>query len=256
MKLSKRLQIYGLIVLLSALTPLPGVESSDVTSPTTEEITVVALGDSITKGARPAKGDKPEVRAEDTFVYLLQQRLQPDYPTIQIINAGVSSNRTDQAVARLQADALTYQPAVVLVMFGTNDSCWDKDATGPRLPLQVYEANLRTIIEQVESQGGIPIIMTPTLLGTKWGYARNRVYIEQGANGPITPYVEACRHLAQEYHIPLVDNFAIWQAMPEGSTDALTTDLTHPNADGHKVLADSIEPVLREALSSKSSPKE
>ncbi len=256
MRLSKLSRMYSLMGLLGVITPLATSGATEAPSPNGPEVTVVALGDSITKGARPAKGTKPEVRVEDTFVYLLQERLKPDYPTIRIVNAGVSSNRTDQAVTRLESDVLTYQPAAVLIMFGTNDSCWDKDKPGPRLPVDDYEANLRTIIERIEEQGGIPVIMTPTKLGTKWGYARNRAYIEQGANGPITPYVEVCRELAEEYQVPLVGNFAIWQAMPEGSTDKLTTDLTHPNADGHQVLADSIEPVLRKALSSKSSPTE
>lgn len=211
-------------------------------------ITVVALGDSITKGARPARGSKPEVRPEDTFCFLLEKQLQQVDSRATVINAGVSSNRTDQAVQRLESDVLKHEPDAVLIMFGTNDSCWDKGADGPRLPLEDYTANLRSIVERVREQGGVPIMMTPIPLGTGWGYARHPQYVKLGPNGPITPYVEACRSVADEYGIPLVDHFAAWQAEPAGAVDERTTDLCHPNAQGHRIIADAIAPVLSEAL--------
>ena len=56
---------------------------------------VVMLGDSITKGVRPG------VKPAETFAARLQLALRADGIAVEIINAGIGGERTDQAISRL-----------------------------------------------------------------------------------------------------------------------------------------------------------
>lgn len=205
---------------------------------------IVALGDSITRGARPAKGAIPAVLAEETFCALLEKSLSAQGRKAQVINVGVPSNRTDQGVIRLQADVLAHRPNIVLIMYGTNDSCYDEGKTGPRLPLETYEKNLTAMIASIRAVGGTPILMTPPPLKDGWGFARNAIYVQKGANGAILPYVEACRRIATAEKVPLIDHFQIWTAQGSLYIKSLLPDGCHPNAAGHRVLAKTILPVV------------
>ena len=224
------------------MTPL--LHSADGAKP----VCIVALGDSITRGARPAKGAIPAVQPEETFCALLEQGLSAQGHKAEVINAGIPSNRTDQGVTRLQADVLKHHPNIVLIMYGTNDSCHDEGKTGPRLSLEMYEKNLRAMIDSIRATGGTPILMTPPPLKDGWGFARNAIYVQKGANGAILPYVEACRRIAAAEKIPLIDNFQIWTAQGSPYIKSLLPDGCHPNAAGHKVLAETILPVVLKQL--------
>ena len=111
----------------------PAVRNQASATTTQKRIRIVALGDSITKGARPAIGKAPAVSVEETFVARVQAALSKDGIDAEVVNAGVSGNRTDQALSRLQKDVLALSPTYVTIMFGTNDSCYDEGKTSPRL---------------------------------------------------------------------------------------------------------------------------
>ena len=225
---------------------VPSLHSAEGAKP----VCIVALGDSITRGARPAKGAIPAVLPEETFCALLEKDLSAQGHKTKVINAGVPSNRTDQGVIRLKADVLEHRPNIVLIMYGTNDSCYDEGKTEPRLPLETYEKNLTAMIASIRAAGGKPILMTPPPLKDGWGFARNTIYVQRGANGAILPYVEACRRIAAAEKIPLIDNFKIWTEQGSPYIKSLLPDGCHPNAAGHKVLAETILPVILKEIPS------
>ena len=69
-------------------------------------------------------------------------------------------------------------------------------------------------------------------------------------NERLEKYVEACRAVAKERKVPLVDHNQHWKD-PEAKGTAIrdwTTDGCHPNPQGHRELADLIEPILKKAL--------
>ncbi len=224
------------------------VSSPAVAASAEKEPSIVALGDSITRGARPAKGSIPAVLPGETFCSILQSTLAAQGRNVRIINAGVPSNRTDQGILRIEADVLRHKPDLVLIMYGTNDSCYDTGKTEPRLPLAEYEKNLTAMISSIRNSGGMPILMTPPPLKDGWGVPRNTVYAKSGSNGPLRSYAEACRRIAAREEIPLVDNFAIWTARGNDFVKPLLPDGCHPNAAGHKILAETILPVVLKHL--------
>ncbi len=60
------------------------------------QVTIVMLGDSITKGVRSG------VNAEQTFAALVEKGLMQKGITTRVINAGIGGERTDQALKRLE----------------------------------------------------------------------------------------------------------------------------------------------------------
>src|SRR5262245_34890782 len=94
---------------------------------------IVCLGDSVTKAVRPG------VTADETFVAVLQKKLQGAGHKAEVLNFGIGSQTTEHGVARL-GDVLAAKPTHVVVMYGLNDSWIDKDKTAPRLTPAEYGA--------------------------------------------------------------------------------------------------------------------
>jgi len=99
---------------------------------------IVCLGDSLTYGVGASKGlDFPSRLAEITG--------------IEVINSGVSGNTTADALARLEADVLEYEPDVVLITLGGNDL---KNRVGEG----TARANLLAIIQGIQETGAMVIL--------------------------------------------------------------------------------------------------
>jgi acyl-CoA thioesterase-1 len=207
-----------------------------------EPVTIVTLGDSITKGVRTG------VKAEETFSYLLQEMLGREGVRTRVINVGIGGERTDQALARL-GKVVALKPQIVIVMYGTNDSWVDKGKKVTRLTQDEYRANLKKLVAELREAKITPILMTEPRLGDKHG--------PNGAgehpNKPLEAFVKICREVARETKTPLVDNFAHWEKQNQAGTDigVWTTDQCHPNLRGHQEIANTMVPVVKKALAGK-----
>ncbi|HEY2253898.1 MAG TPA: GDSL-type esterase/lipase family protein [Planctomycetaceae bacterium] len=202
-------------------------------------VTIVALGDSITKGVR--SGVKPE----ETFAFLVEAGLKQQGIAARVINVGIGGERTDQALVRLDKGVLSHKPRLVTIMYGTNDSYVDKGKDTPRLSAQEFRENLVAIVARLRAAGVTPVLMTEP----RWGpEARNG--LDENPNGVLEKYVAECRSVAKDEKLPLVDHFAHWtKAEAEGTKIAdWTTDQCHPNPAGHRVMADLMLPVLVKAV--------
>jgi acyl-CoA thioesterase-1 len=204
------------------------------------ELTILCLGDSITRGVRPGVG------AEQTFAALLQADLRKAGFHAKVINAGIGGEQTDGARARLARDVLPRKPQVVTVMYGTNDSYSYRGKKSSSLLLADYRANLRHLIADLGKEGIQPLLMTPP----RWGERAPKNGIGEDPNEKLESYVRACREVARETKTPLVDHFALWSRKAQRGFDVgvWTTDQCHPNPEGHRVLGDAIVPVVLDLL--------
>mgnify|MGYP003334816170 FL=1 len=205
-----------------------------------EPLRIVTLGDSITKGVRPG------VKAEDTFAARLEAGLRVVSLEVSVVNVGIGGERTDQALKRLAKDVLARKPAVVTVMYGTNDSYVDPGRDAARLTVEEYRANLARLVDELRAGGVVPVLMTEP----RWGKAAKLNGVGEHPNVRLEKYVEACRAVAAEKRTPLVDHYLHWtQAEAKGvDIGAWTTDQCHPNPEGHRLLAELMLPVIRAAL--------
>lgn len=168
--------------------------------------TVVFLGDSITSGQG--------LPLEATFAHRLGVTLG-----VKIRNGGISGDRTDGGLRRLQEDVLAHRPKLVVLELGVNDA-FGRIATATTL------ANLRAIVRRIRDDGAGVLL----------------VHIDPR---PLAPdaFREGYRAIAREEGTWLVEDFL------GGVAPGLTTDGLHPNEEGHARLAARLEPVLREYLS-------
>lgn len=215
------------------------LETEEKTRAEKRHLTIVTLGDSITKGVRSG------VTNDQTFASLIDRELTGPGLSVRVMNVGIGGERTDQALARLDR-VFRHQPDLVTVMYGTNDSYVDKGKTTSRITVEEYQKNLNRIVSELLGRGIQPVLMTEP----RWSDKANRNGLGESPNVRLEPFVESCRQVAREWRVPLVDHFAEWTAARDNGMDlhAWTTDGCHPNADGHTRLADDMLPVLQRAI--------
>jgi sialidase-1 len=188
------------------------------------------------------------------------EALQAIGSSLSVGNMGVGGNTTRDALRRLDRDVLAHRPRVVVIHFGINDAAvdvWRKPpATEPRVPLEEYRENLRTMAKAIEDAGGKVIFVTPNPL--RWTSKLRELYgrapydpgSEEGFDAPVLEgYRSAMREVAAECSAPLVDLPKVWSealAAKGGTVDDFLLDGMHPNDAGHSATAAALVPVVRE----------
>lgn len=203
------------VALLAAVVAI-GCDEDSPTSPSRGTRVIVAFGDSLTSG--------PGLRPEETFPALLQQRLAREGHEYRVVNAGVSGDTTTEALARFDA-SLVPDTKILILAIGGNDGL-------RRVPVATVERNIATMIERAQARG-IDVLLcqmeAPPLGGLIYTIEFHRIYTR----------------LAERYKVPLVPFFLIGII---GNEDLDLDDTLHPNAAGHRVIADTIWPHLRPML--------
>ena len=214
-----------------------------------EALTIVAFGDSTT-APREVEGKPLTVYAD-----ILQKELPSRGMKVNVVNAGTRGDTTADAAKRLTTDVLSHEPDVVIVQFGANDAMVDlwksPPATQPRVAIGTYEKNLRTIVRTLSDRGAKVILMTPNQF--RWTKGLKRRYGKppyqpndpDGFNVLLKTYAEIARRVADEQRgkVVLVDVYEAFGAYGQvagQSVDDLLLDGIHPNAAGHRLVADGL----------------
>ncbi|OGE76019.1 MAG: hypothetical protein A3C85_00605 [Candidatus Doudnabacteria bacterium RIFCSPHIGHO2_02_FULL_48_21] len=150
----------------------------------------------------------------DDFVSLLSKRTGS-----QIINAGLNGDTTGSALSRLEKDVLSQDPRIVIVLLGGNDAL-------RHVPVEETFRNLGAIIDGIHAKGSAVI-----LVGVKGSFFGDK-------------YDNEFDRLADAKKVNYIPD--ILKGL-FGHAD-LMTDAIHPNARGHAIMADRIEPVLKKLL--------
>lgn len=185
-----------------------------------EEITIAALGDSLTQGY----GLPPD----QGFVPQLQGWLDREGAEVNLINAGVSGDTTAGGLSRI-VWTLTPNVDALIVALGGNDLLRGIDPA-------VSRANLDGILSEARSQG-LPVLLigmdAPANYGADFEAAFDAMYPE----------------LAETHGASLHPNFLGALAAMEDRTMVLATymqpDGIHPNAKGVGLLVQDIGPSVK-----------
>ena len=205
------------------------------TSEKSDFLTIVAFGNSITAERKTV---------DSVFAQRLPALLSANGLSVKVINSGIGGSHTGRRVDhdlfkirhgmdRFQSDVLDYQPDLVIIGFGTNESYIDsKTPNGKsRIPLEDYQANLEHFITNIKANGAEVVLIAPNILGARYGDFQNKRLLK---------YVKVVRKLSRKYNTGLVDNYKLFQkyAKQNGiSYDDLMLDGCHPNDRGHKLIA-------------------
>ncbi|MBQ8797478.1 MAG: S-layer homology domain-containing protein [Oscillospiraceae bacterium] len=115
-----------------------------------EPVTWLFMGDSITHGAAHTYG-------YDSISQIFEKFVKDDLGRSDdiVINTAVSSASTPDTISEIESRLNRYQPDVVSIMLGTNDSA-------ASIGEDAYKQNLRTLIAAIQARGARVILRTPT----------------------------------------------------------------------------------------------
>jgi acyl-CoA thioesterase I len=181
-------------------------------APAAEERVIVAFGDSLTAGF----GVDPEL----AWPAFLQERLAREGYPYRVVNAGVSGDTTAGGLRRVDW-VLRAQPEIVVVALGANDGLRGQ-------PVAAMQANLAAIVARLQGAGARVLLAgmrVPPNYGAEYTQAFRRVFPEvaQRARVPLMPF--------------LLDGVAADPRLNQA-------DGIHPNAEGHRLVAERVWPYL------------
>lgn len=174
---------------------------------------IVVLGDSLTAGLG--------IATREAYPALLQERLDASGLRFEVVNAGVSGDTSAGGLARLDW-ALQGDVQILIVALGGNDAL-------RALPAQELKRNLAKIIETAQSRG-IAVVLAgmeaPPNFGRDYIVSFHKVYPA----------------LAKQYQVAFVP----FLLQGVAGDDALNQrDGIHPTAEGARIVADNIWPMLK-----------
>jgi acyl-CoA thioesterase I len=198
------------VVSVAALAQSPKAE------PATATKTVVVIGDSIADGYGVKKAEAyPEVAAKI---------LSAKGHQIKMINGGISGSVTAEADRRVTW-FLKSKPDVIVFELGGNDGL-------KGTPVPVIERNLAKAIELAQ-KSGVKVLILGMRLYTNLGPAYSKEF------EALFP------RLAKKYKVPLVPFVLEDVAMKK---DLNQSDMKHPNAKGHAIVAERVAKALEPLL--------
>ena len=199
-----------------------------------DDYTIVCFGDSITERVG--------------YVKLLSEALGTN-----IINAGVSGNKVNQAKDRFKADVLDKSPDIVVICFGMNDQAayYGFKDMAPCTDLNSFFDTLDYFADTLMAKGADVIFVTPNYVNTDKGY-----YDTPGAwdldygYGHMDDFCDAIREVALVNGCGLVD--VNMQSKKEDSDKFFAKgDGVHPAQYGYSVYAKLIEEYMRAVYENK-----
>ena len=166
------------------------------------------------------------------WVGLLSEALTAHYgPNIcTMINSGRCGGTYEQALERLDRDVLRFNPDLVILAFGMNDSAG--------VSSESYQTNTRKMIEDIRKQlPNAEFVLVASMLGNRdWTTLKHELFPK---------YRDALKELC-EPGIALADMTSIWTGILERKQDWDQTGngVNHPNDFGHRIYAQVIAKLL------------
>jgi acyl-CoA thioesterase-1 len=177
---------------------------------------IVALGDSLTAGLG--------VAPDEAYPALLQARLAREGYPYRVVNAGVSGDTSAGGLRRVDW-VLRAQPEIVIVALGANDGLRGQ-------PVSALRANLLAIVERVRAAGA-RVLLAGMKMPPNYGAPYTREF------AAVFPDV------ARQTGSALVP-FLLEGVAADGRFNL--ADGIHPNAAGHRRIADHVWTFLRPLL--------
>jgi acyl-CoA thioesterase I len=203
----------------------PSAASNPLATPVTATIStksedlpaIVAFGDSLTAGYG--------LSSEDSYTTLLQRKLDENNYRYRVVNAGVSGDTSAGGARRVDWALQSGNVKVLILELGGNDGLRG-------LPVTELRKNLSQIIERAQAKG-VKVILAgmeaPPNMGAE--YTRE--------------FRQTFRDLAKQYQTPFIP-FVLEGV--GGRIEYNQPDGIHPNADGEKIMTETVWKALEPLL--------
>lgn len=214
--------------------------------------TIAFLGDSVTEGCfelymKNKDQYETEYRNGDSYSACMKKILAFLFPNVpvNIINAGISGDKTYGGLKRIERDVISYRPDLTVVCFGLNDCSSGEEG------LNDFKDNLRKIYMSIKESGSEVICMTPNMMNT---YVSGRIerteFIEIAkmtqkyqTEGQLKMYCDAAKQVAEECNVKICDVYSKWEQMYNNgadTTELLANYFNHPKKEMHWLFAFSL----------------
>lgn len=199
---------------------------------------IVFFGDSITDCDR----DREDLNSlGNGYVKILADKLRPIYPDtdIELINKGVSGDRVQELLARVQTDVLDLKPDAVVIMIGINN-VWHKFTHGKELDLVEFEQDLKELITKLKEAGIVVIFLEPFLLPAPDKLRMRKIFNEE---------LKIIDRVGEE----MCDEFVAFDEMFNGLVESIpyseySLDGVHPTHRGSRLIANTAIKAIRKHL--------
>lgn len=215
-------------------------------------VTIAFLGDSVTQGCFEVYKTGPDTLetvfdSSHSYSAKLRQMLAVLYPNvpIHIINSGISGDNAPNGAARLERDVLRYQPDLVVVSFGLNDSM--SGLAG----ISRYTQALSEIFTRVRQTGAECIYLTENMMNTHTSCHLHDEMLQNLAvqfaevenSGVLAEYFRHGKQTAADCGVTICDCYEKWQTMARAgvdTTELLANHLNHPTRELVNLFAYSL----------------
>ncbi len=182
-----------------------------------EPLTIIALGDSLTRGWMVRKG----------YLEFFAEMLKKNYPDcdVTIMNRGIPGDTAEGGLFRLREDVLDCDPDLVLVQFALNDAF-----TG--IPPERFKNTIKTIVDRVRSDTCAEILLLTSV-----------PIMHQDVDFMAENFYNRLIEISNEETIPIALVHQYWKKKISEGTDIrslVQMDMVHPNVEGYRLMAEAI----------------
>jgi len=183
----------------------------------TADVSIVALGDSLTSGWMVARG----------YTEFLRDMLLARYPKagIRIVNSGIPGDTAPGGLYRLQQDALSYRPDLVLVQFALNDAFCG-------CSLGEFRRSIEAIVERIQQESSAEVLLLTSTLPA-----------DASELDVVASFYAELKQIVQEKACGLAAVDEYWRKAIAGgrSHDELVLhDRGHPSEAGYQLMAEAV----------------
>jgi len=141
------------------------------------------------------------------------------------VNRGISGDTAEGGLQRLERDVLVLHPDCVFVQFALNDAFSGYST-------EDYRKNIELIIKKIGTRSNADILLITSVC-----------LIDAHQDEVMMTYYDELDALAEQYKLPIVKVHEYWKSkISEGIavSDLTLHDLTHPNEEGYRLMAEVI----------------
>ncbi|MBQ3179179.1 MAG: SGNH/GDSL hydrolase family protein [Clostridia bacterium] len=190
---------------------------------------ILFQGDSITDAGRDRNDPTNLGNGYPKYAAALIRARHPDVD-FTFWDLGISGNRAENLRDRWQEDCIAYDPDLVSILIGVNDT-WHRAAEGNWMPHDYFEECYRYCLEEIKTKTHAKILILEQFIVPTGALANGRADLDAK--------IQVTRKLAREYADAFIPLDGLIAQASIGVNPALwAADGVHPTAAGAQLIAD------------------
>lgn len=167
---------------------------------------------------------------------IVQQNDRADFYW-ETYNLGISGDTSQDVLVRLAAEIQSREPGIVIISIGENDTVYDKDREHPKIGIDQFADNLRTVIAIARKSTdkilllGLKKVMENKVQPVSWNPNVNY------SNESLKQYDEKLQQIAHDSGVSYIEMFDLL-------SDEDLADGLHPNEKGHEKIFQEVRKFL------------